>query len=259
MSIYRRCSAVTVASAIALGVPELFGIPGSGLAVAQTGEADWRWSVTPYLWGSDLSTDVRFPGGQEISGEAQFSDILDKLDFGAQVHLEGQRGPWGMFVDATYLTMSDDTTHGPISADAEIDTGLYEFAAIYTPGGEDGRFTAFVGARIVALKLDTTFSGLGSGGPIRRATDASLTDFMIGGRYMHPFNDRWLLNLRADVGSGDTESSWNALAVIGWRFGGDLDNAVLLGWRHMELDIEEAGRDIDTTFDGPIAGVLFGF
>ncbi len=100
---------------------------------------EWRWSITPYLWGSDIDTDVRFPGGQEIGGTAKFDDILDKLDFGGMVHFEGQRGAWGMFVDATYLTLSDDTTQGPISVDSELDTGLYEFAATYTPGGESGR------------------------------------------------------------------------------------------------------------------------
>ena len=63
---------------------------------------------------------------------------------------------------------------------------------------------------------------------------------MVGGRYVHLFNDRWLLSLRADIGGGDTESSWNALALLGWKFGGDLDNAVLFGWRHMEFEIEEA-------------------
>jgi hypothetical protein len=242
---------------VALGLPELLGIPGSGLAVAQAAESDWHWSITPYLWGSAIKTDIRFAAGQEVSGEAQFSDILDKLDFGAQVHLEGQRGAWGMLVDATYLTMSDDTTHGPISADAEIDTGLYELAALYTPGEGDGRCRALEGARMIDLSLDTTFSGPGPGGPIRRTTDKTYTDFMIGGRYVHPFNDRWLLNLRGDIGTGDTEFSWNALAVVGWRFGAD--NALLFGWRHMEFEVDEAGREIDTTFDGPIAGVLFGF
>lgn len=265
MSNYRRRHGAAVACALVLGIPELLGIPGSGNAVAQPAEVEvevenaWRWSITPYLWGSDISADIRFRSGQEVGGEAQFSDILDKLDFALQVHLEGQRGVWGMFVDGTYLTMSDDTTHGPISADAEIDTGIYEFAAMYVPGGEDGRFTAFAGARIIDLSLDVTFSTPGPVGTVRRSVDKSFTDFMVGGRFVHSFNERWLLNLRGDFGGGDTESSWNALAVVGWRFGGDLDKAALFGWRHMELEVEEGGRETDITMDGPIAGVLFRF
>jgi hypothetical protein len=259
-----RTMATAVAIAMAIGVGGLLDFPGCGVAVAQDIIAegtrdDWRWSITPYLWGSNIETDVRFPGGQEIGGTAKFNDILDKLDLGGQVHLEGRRGAWGMFVDATYLALSDDTTQGPFSVDSELDTGLYEFAATYTPGGKSGRFTAFAGARIVDLSLELTFSGPGPVGPIRRASDKSYTDLMVGGRYVHAFSDRWLWELQGDIGGGDTESSWNALALVGWKFGGDLDKAVLFGWRHMEFEVEDGGRETDVTFDGPIAGVLFSF
>ena len=65
-----------------------------------------------------------------------------------------------------------------------------------------GAFTAYAGARIVDLSLEVTFSGPGPLGPIRRTSDKSFTDFMVGGRYVHLFNDRWLLNLQGDIGSG---------------------------------------------------------
>jgi len=31
------------------------------------------------------------------------------------------------------------------------------------------------------------------------------------------------------------------MAQVGWKFGGNLDNVVPFGWRHMELDVEEGG------------------
>ena len=261
-SVRRSRAAVVIATS--LGAFGLFGTSVCGVAVAQeviaeAGRTGWHWRVTPYLWGSDIETNVTFPGGQEIGGTARFSDILDKFDLGGMVHVEGQRGAWGMFFDATYLSLSDDTTQGPITVDSELDTGLYELALTYTPGGSRGPFTAFAGARIVDLSLDMTFSAPALPEPIRRSSDQSFTDFMIGGRYVHSFDNRWLLTARADIGEGDTESSWNALASIGWRFGGDLDNAVMIGWRHMEAEVEEGGRETDVTFDGPIAGVLFSF
>ncbi|HEY4646681.1 MAG TPA: hypothetical protein VIH25_10415 [Steroidobacteraceae bacterium] len=258
MSSHRVC-VYAFALGFVLGVPELLGMPGSTSALAQAADDGWRWSIAPYLWGSDVKTDVRFPSGQEVSGEAGFDDILDKLDIAAQVHAEGHRGEWGMFFDATYLTMSDDGSRGPIATEAEIDTGIYEVAAVYTPGGAAGRFSAFAGARILDLGVDLTFSGGFPNSPIRRSADKSYTDFMIGGRYAQPLSERWLLNLRGDIGGGDSESTWNALAVIGWRFGSDLDNAVLFGWRHMEMEFENEGVELDLTMDGPITGVLFAF
>ena len=258
-----RHGRAVAAIAMRLGACGLLGFSICSGAIAQEviaeGTSSWRWSLTPYLWGSDIETNVRFPGGQEIGGTARFSDILDKLELGGMLHFEGQRGAWGMFVDATYLSLSDDVTEGPITVDSDLDTGLYEFAATYTPGGASGPFTAFAGARIVDLSLEMAFSAPVLPEPIVRRNDKSFTDFMVGGRYTHHFNDRWLLNVRADIGTGDTESSWNALAGFGWKFGGDNDNAVLLGWRHMEIEVEEDGRETDVTFDGPIAGVLFSF
>jgi hypothetical protein len=257
-NLVRGVAAVVLAMAL-VGVPEMLRLPGCSVASAEDTPDSWRWSITPYAWGSTIKTDVSFSGGQEVGSTANFDDILDKLDFGAMLHFEGRRGAWGMFVDATYITLSDDTTQGPFSVSGELDTGLYEFAATWTPGGEQGAFTAFAGARIVDLSIDLKFSGPGPLGPIRRTSDKSYTDVMVGGRFIHPFNDRWLLELRGDIAGGDTESSWNGLALVGWKFGDDFDKAVLFGWRHMELEVEEGGRTTDVSFDGPIAGVLFSF
>jgi hypothetical protein len=41
--------------------------------------------------------------------------------------------------------------------------------------------------------------------------------------------------------------------------GDDLRNVVLVGWRHLELELEEDGRQTDVSFDGPLVGVLFGW
>lgn len=255
----RRGLFMVVGLLLVLGVPELVGIPGSGCARAQASDDGWRWNIAPYLWGSAIKVDVRFPSGQEIGGEAGFDDILDKLDIAGQVHFEGSRGAWGMLVDATYLSLSDDGTRGSISTGAEIETGIYEFAALYTPGGASGRFTAIAGARIIDLSLDMDFSGGFPGSPTTRSANKSYTDFMLGGRYHGSFNDRWGFILRGDFGAGDTDSSWNALAGISWRFGSGLDNSVTVGWRHMQLEVSDQGREIDVGFDGPIAGVAFGF
>ena len=33
----------------------------------------------------------------------------------------------------------------------------------------------------------------------------------------------------------------------------------MIGWRHMDAEVEEEGRQTDVTFDGPVVGVLFSF
>ncbi len=229
-----------------------------GSASAQSNN-EWRWSITPYVWGSDINTDVTFPSGEGIGGSVAFEDILDKLDIAAMLHAEGHRGNWGMFFDVTYTSMSDDTTIGPIPTSADLEFGLYEFAVVYTPGGATGPFSAFAGARIVDSSLDMDFSLPAPIGVVRRSADKSYTDFLLGARYLFSFNDRWGLNVRADFGTGDTEEDWGATAQVGWRFGKDLNKAVLFGWRHLAIELEEDGRQTEISFDGPVVGVLFGW
>ena len=86
--------------------------------------------------------------------------------------------------------------------DSELDTGLYELALTYTPGGSRGPFTAFAGARIVDLSLELTFTAAAFPDPIRRTSNKSFTDFMVGGRYVHSFNDHWILSVPRGHRSG---------------------------------------------------------
>ncbi len=229
-----------------------------GVASAQNSDA-WRWSVTPYLWGSDVSTDVTFPSGQAVGGELSFEDILDKLDFAAMVHVEGHRGDWGMLFDATYVDMSDDATNGPVATTVEAKVGLYELGAVYSPGAEKGPFSGILGVRIVESEMDLRFLSPPIIAGVTRSADESYTDFLVGARYLFSFNDRWGLNLRADTGVGDTEKDWSLHAQLGWRFGRGLSKAVLFGWRHLELEFEQDGRETEVTMDGPLLGVMFGW
>jgi hypothetical protein len=235
-----------------------FALAVCGSAGAETSDAGWRWSVTPYIWGSDVSADVRFPSGQEVGGRLTFNDILDDLDLAALVHLEGHRGEWGMLFDVTYLEMSDSATHGPISSATDTEFGVYELAGVYTPEAAEG-FSVLAGARVVDVALDLTLTPPAPFNPIRRSLNESFTDLLLGARYVFALGDRWALNVRGDVGVGETAEDWGATAQIGWRFGSELQHAVLFGWRHLEIEVRESSRRTDVSFDGPLVGVMFGW
>ena len=65
--------------------------------------------------------------------------------------------------------------------DSELDTGLYELALTYTPGGSRGPFTAFAGARIVDMSLELTFTAPALPDPIRRTQRQEL--YRLHGRW----------------------------------------------------------------------------
>ena len=78
------------------------------MAAAPARAAEWRWSVTPYLWGAGIGADVSVNGQEVVGQRAELTDVLDGLDFVIQVHTEGQRGAHGVLLDLTYLDFGDD-------------------------------------------------------------------------------------------------------------------------------------------------------
>ena len=95
-------------------LPELLGIPGRPLPLAQTADDGWRWSITPYLWGSGIQADVTFPAGQEIGTDARFRRHPGQARFRRSrptSRVTAKSG--GSSIDATYLSMSDDGSPRP--------------------------------------------------------------------------------------------------------------------------------------------------
>ena len=97
----------------------------------------------------------------------------------------------------------------------------------------------------------------------RLETSGTFTDGMVGVRYNGPIGENWLFLVRGDISAGDTDGTWNALGGFGYKFGRDDRYAVLFGYRHMAIEIEEesAGRKIENelTMSGPIVAFSFGW
>ena len=73
----------------------------------------WDWSITPYMWASDITMDVAVNGDPVLGIDVVFSDLLDKVDFVFQFHFEGRRGRAGFFIDGTFIELTvDDLTSG---------------------------------------------------------------------------------------------------------------------------------------------------
>ena len=98
---------------------------------------------------------------------------------------------------------------------------------------------------------------------VRVDSSGSLTDGFVGVRYLTPLGERWSLTLRGDAGAGDTELTWNASAVLGYHFGQNDRFNILVGYRHMEIELKDTVDstrvDTDLTMSGPEVGFGFRF
>jgi hypothetical protein len=218
----------------------------------------WDWSVAPYLWATEITTDAQVRG-QPVGTDTDFSDIVDNLDFAFLLHAEGQGDQFGVMADYIYLGVSDDSDRDAFALDASLDTTIFELAAVWSPGDErHSGFEAFAGLRYLNTEADLKFDLSNPALPDQRRTlDNSFTDAMIGARYNAKLSDRWGLMLRGDGSFGDTEGGYNASAIFQYQTGGGV---WALGYRYMSVELKTgSGESLDLTLSGPIVGYVFRF
>jgi len=221
----------------------------------------WDWSITPYMWASDISEDLILSGEVVGGGDTEFKDLVDLIDTSLQLHFEGTRDRWGLFADLTYIDLSDSET-GELELlrfDVEIQETLLEAGAIYRPGGRSGKLDLLFGARLLSVDEDYRLQ-LGELDPLELSIDESYLDALIGVRYHIPLSERWVISLRGDVSLGGTDFMWTAQGLVGWRFGAKRNSAVFLGYRYRDMKYSKADVfEVKKTLSGLGLGVKIGF
>jgi hypothetical protein len=243
-------------------------VASCSLAKAETA-ADWEWNFAPYLWGPSASLDVTVHNDPVISADASFQDLLHKTDFAGSFHFEGQCQHAGFFVDVMWLNLGADQTSsarpplpGGTQTTVDVNIGLYEAAGFYRVAGKARGLDLIFGARMFDYRsrLDATIPPPVNA-KISRGTDKNFIDAFGGVRYLTPIGKRWDFLIRGDVGTGETDLSWNALASFGVRLGKtDLYN-LRFGWHHMELDVSDDDNPlhVETESNLTLTGPFFAF
>ena len=229
-------------------------------AAAQTADG-WLWSITPYIWASDLSdtlvVDDEIVGG----GDTEFKDLADLADTSLQLHFEGLKDRWGLFADINHVSLSDSET-GELEIlrfDVEITETVVEAGAIYRPGGRSGKLDLLFGTRY--FSVDETYRlQLGERDPFEARVDEGFWDALVGIRYAIPLGQRWAISLRGDVSLGGTDYMWTADGKLAWLFGAKRNSAVFVGYRYRDVKYTKAEVvEVEKTLSGPGIGVKIGF
>jgi hypothetical protein len=248
-----------------------FAILTANSVLAQTNSSasqdQWQYSGAIYLWGADIGGNTI--GGSEV--EVGFSDLLDNLEIAFMGAFEARKNNWSFLADVIYLDLGVDNTADlsipiggsllPVTTmtDLDLNTWVLQFAGgygLYSEG--DSRLDLVAGARYLDLSMDL-FLGLQSAlGPGQsRTISDSLTawDGIVGLKGQASLGERWFLSYYVDVGAGDSDLTWQAIAGIGYR-AGRIWNLALL-YRHLEWDFDSTRVIDDINFSGPTLGVIF--
>ena len=250
----------------------------SGSAAAQSTD-DWKFQAGIYVWLPTIDGTTAFPPSDGGSGAGVDIDtIIEDLKMAFMGSFEARRGQFGLFTDAVYVDIGDDKSGTrelslggvPLPADVSANvgfdlkgwawtlTGLYQ--AVRTP---EASLDVIGGVRLLDLKdtLDWTLTGnVGSVAlPDRtgaRGDTLQNWDAIIGVRGRLAFGEarRWFAPYHLDVGTGDSDLTWQAMAGLGYSFGwGD----VLAAWRYLDYDMKSGATIESLNLNGPLIAAAF--
>jgi hypothetical protein len=222
---------------------------------------NWEWTLIPYLWATSVSMDMTVNNDPVLGGEASFGDLFDKVDYAGQVHFEGRRDKGGFLVDLTFIQMGKETTiQEGIELHPDIELTILEVGGFYRPSGASDGFDWLFGVRMTDIDQEVQITlPLPPQPSTQVGTSATLVDGFLGFRYFAPIAEKWRFGIRGDVGAGDSELTWNAIASFGYRFGRDQRYALLFGWRTMVMEFEEQEDNTRTNTDLTMSGPILGF
>lgn len=254
------------------------GAAAPDAALAQYSE-NWQFRATIYGYFPELSATTAFPaaiGGSNISVDAD--TILDNLDFVFFGAFEAQKGHWGFFTDFMYLDLSgskggtrdfsvgNTQIPGNVTADLSLDFKgwVWTLAGSYRAvSAREATLDVFAGARglSVETKLGYQLSGdvgslVGPGRQGSSTVEVENWDAIIGAKGRLNFGPQreWFIPYYIDVGTGDSDLTWQAMAGIGYAFSwGD----IVAAWRYLDYDLSSGHPTQSLELSGPAIAVAF--
>ncbi len=239
----------------------------SGVATAAYPEDPdaWKFDAQLYLWGASLS-------GKTVTGqgaEASFGDILDSLEMAFMGTFAAQKGRWGMLADVIYLDLENTesaTLPGPppllVDAKVEMKGWIVNLLGGYAVmQSERNAFNVVAGARYLNLDADLSIVDSNSGTSLVQLSESEgAWNGVIGLQGQAGFAKRWYVNYVLDVGTGDSDFTWQALVGLGYEFK-HLD--LKFGYRHLAWEFDDSdtfGQAFsELEISGPYAGIKFKF
>jgi hypothetical protein len=233
---------------------------------ANTSEG-WKFAAGVYLWGADIGGNTASSSAIDVS----FDDIFDNLNGAFMGTFEARKDKWLVLTDLIYMDISADDNAkvtipiGPINIDvkgeANIDlkATMFELAGGYNLIAEGrSRLDLIGGARYMDLDMDASVKLTGpiASRPIKISESGHVWDGIVGVKGNYNLNPRWSFPYYADIGTGQSDFTWQAAAGVSFHAAKWID--VALVYRHLEWDV---GGDFvdDLNISGLALGAIIRF
>lgn len=217
----------------------------------------WEFQLAPlYIWFAGLEGNASV-GPVNAPVNLTFGDIFDNLSGIFTLHFEARKSKWTLFTDGMHLQMKPGTTLAigvPVSVTVKND--IVEVGGAYRVRDAQPSVDLLAGARYSHLKVS---------GNARAVTPVNETwwDGFGGARMRYAFGEKknWSVSARGDIGTGGSDLTWSAYALVNWHFARSV--TLTGGYKWLAYDYTNGSGlsrvDWDVTYQGPIAGFVFNF
>jgi hypothetical protein len=240
------------------------------MAANKASAEEWQWTVTPYVWATDLGIEVTVADRGLVDAEIPFEELVDTLDSAALVRVEGMRGEHGMTFDLFNVKLVGYESvelpgerEAALTLDTAVRLSILDATGVYDAGADGEGLSLVYGTRVIEQRneFDTALvhDGVTTGSRFYETTD-TLVDGLVGFRYTRELPNNFSYQFAADVSTGDTEYTWSAGPTVGYTFGDDGQYEITAGYRHMVVDFETAEHvDADMSMSGLSVGFSVAF
>ncbi|MGH8616355.1 MAG: hypothetical protein ACREUW_01585 [Burkholderiales bacterium] len=251
-------------------------------AVAQSPGAQlpgaWQFQATIYGYFPKLDIKAGLPNGATVDQSIDANTLIDHLKMVFMGTFEAQKGDWGAFTDIIYMNVGgaqgkvNDFTLGStpipagvsVNASADVKAVVWTLAGTYRAlTGPDGTLDVLLGARLLDVTSNQTYTLAGNVGPIppQQRTGsgeikASNWDAIVGvkGRVALGADRKWFVPYYLDVGTGESKLTWQAMSGVGYAFSwGD----IVATWRYMDWENKSGKPLLDLSLNGPALAATF--
>jgi hypothetical protein len=251
-------------------------------AFAQEAEK-WEYRASIYGYLPDISGTTVFPAGGNSGVGLTSEQILSNLEFTFMGTFDMHNGRWGLFSDLVYFdidasrsrtrdfTLLDGGRPISIPGSTTADLNLHFKATVWTMVGEyrvvstpTVKMDVLAGTRMFKAQTNANWDitgGLGSWTGARTgAASVSRTfwDGIVGvkGNVVLGKSSPWSVPFYFDVGTGDTQLTWQAVTGISYAFSWGEASAM---WRYLDYEMKSGSAFQDVNFSGPMIGATFKF
>lgn len=236
---------------------------------------EWRFEVTPYVWGSNINSTLNYKGKYLNTADVNMNEIIRNLKSGGMIAGEAHYGSWGVMADLVSATLQKTSTvpvtpapgyNFRVAMKPTLQQTILTGAATYNLlSNQNATVDALLGVRWISMTATLNLALDGTNYSLSDSKTVSTVDPIAGfkGRYRIA-DSSWYIPFYADIGSGGgtTNITWQAAAGIGKTIEKWVD--ISLVYRSLYYDMSSsktngAGLLQKTTFQGPQLSVTLKF